>query len=107
MSTMPTFEPSAQSRREALVSTLLDVTGQQIKDRFNAVGQDFDSLIDPANHQWTAQYISNIFGVSEHPDPQLAFQAIAVMSDEMLHQFVRVIATDPFPNVTYTDSTGD
>jgi hypothetical protein len=95
----------AQHEREILVASLLDVSVAQMRDRLEKVGSD----------EVPDEYESQIVGVVQglinqmmiadgktpptNDDYQTYLQSIALMGDACLHYTVRLLGTDPMPEV--------
>lgn len=102
------FTLSHQARRETLLAALLDINIGQ----FSSALEENPDLIDRyGNGNPVGNYIIGLTALSAGVDSeeerrdvaQLNAQAIATMSDQTLHEAVRVFGTDPLPDIKYTE----
>ena len=79
-----------QHDRDQLLASFLDMSVNQIRERFRTVP---DSEISDEINNLFGIYVSEMF--SDNTDGQIMFQAVAMMSDSTLHRIVQLVGTDP------------
>jgi hypothetical protein len=83
--------PYTQHERTQLVHAWLDITVEQFDTKLKEMSAEDVAQVNEAVNEYAGQYISNL----NSGDSQLVVQALASMSDQTLHEAVKLFGTDP------------